>query len=60
MAEIDENNRLTARAAEGDREALRESIETDPALSGLDRLYCQEVVQALIHMHEDMLPLWRD
>ena len=60
MAEIDENNRLAARAAEGDREALRESIETDPALSGLDRLYCQEVVQALIQMHEDMLPLWRD
>ena len=60
LTEIDENNRLAARAAEGDREALRESVETDPAMSGLDRLYCLEVVQALIRMHEDMLPLWAE
>ena len=60
LTEIDGNNRLAARAAEGDREALRESVETDPAMSGLDRLYCLDVVQALIRMHEDVLPLWRD
>ena len=35
-------------------------METDPAMSGLDRLYCLEVVQALIRMHEDMLPLWTE
>ena len=60
MEEIDETNRLAARAARGDREALRECIETDPALGGLDRLYCQEVAAALIRMHQDMLPLWRE
>ncbi len=60
MTEIDETNCLAARAAEGDREALRECVETDPALSGLDRLYCQDVVQALIRMHGDMLPRWRE
>lgn len=56
LAEIDEVNRLAARAAAGDREALRECVETDPALGGLDRLYCLDVVQALIRMHKDMLP----
>ena len=60
LAEIDDTNRLAARAATGDREALRECVETDPALSGLDRLYCQEVVRALIRMHEDVLPRWRE
>ncbi len=60
MDEIDETNRLAARAARGDREALRECIDTDPALGGLDRLYCQEVAAALIRMHQDVLPLWRE
>ena len=60
MTEIDEANRLAAKAAMGDREALREYVETDPALNGLDRLYCMDVVKRLIQMHEDMLPLWRD
>ena len=60
MTEIDETYCLAARAAGGDREALRECVETDPALSGLDRLYCQDVVQALIRMHGDMLPRWRE
>ena len=60
MTEIDEAGRLAAKAAEGDREALREYVETDPALSGLDRLYCLEVTQALIRMHADMLPLWAE
>ena len=52
MREIDEANRLAAKAAEGDTGALREYVETDPALGGLDRLYCFDVVQALIRMHE--------
>ena len=55
MAEIDEANRLAAKAAEGDGSALREYVETDPALGGLDRLYCYDVVQALMKLHEDML-----
>ncbi len=52
MREIDEANRLAAKAAEGDTGALREYVETDPALGGLDRLYCFDVVQALKRMHE--------
>ena len=48
LAEVDSANRLAARAAAGDRGAVREYVETDPALGGLDRLYCQEVVEALI------------
>ena len=53
MREIDSANRLAARAARGDLEALREYIETDPALGGLDRLYCMDVAMALIRLHED-------
>ena len=60
MTEIDEANRLAARAAMGDREALREYVETDPALGGLDRLYCMDVVNRLIEVHGDMLPLYRE
>ena len=52
---VDETNRLAARAATGDRQALRECVETDPALEGLDRLYCMDVVEALIRLHEDVL-----
>ena len=55
LREVDETNRLAARAAEGDTGALRECVETDPALGGLDRLYCMDVVQALIRLHEDVL-----
>ena len=55
LREVDEANRLAARAAEGDSGALREYVETDPALGGLDRLYCMDVVEALIRLHEDML-----
>ena len=60
MAEIDGVNRLAARAAMGDREALREYVETDPALGGLDRLYCMDVTEQLIRMHRDMLPLYAE
>ena len=56
LTDIDETSRLAARAAEGDREALRECVETDPALGGLDRLYCMDVVNALIGLHRDALP----
>ena len=55
MTEIDAANRLAALAAAGDREALREYVETDPALAGLDRLYCMDVAEALIRMHGDVL-----
>ena len=55
MAEIDDANRLAARAATGDPGALREYVENDPALGGLDRLYCQDVVEALIRLNEDVL-----
>ena len=53
--EIDETNRLAALAAGGDRSALRECVELDPALAGLDRLYCQELVDKLIELHSDVL-----
>ena len=53
--EIDECSRLAARAAMGDRSALRECIELDPALAGLDRLYCQELVDRLIELHDDVI-----
>lgn len=53
---VDETNRLVARAAAGDWGALREAIETDPALDGLDRLYLQDVADKLIELHRDVLP----
>ena len=55
LCEVDNANRLAAKAAFGDREALREYAETDPAMDGLDRLYCLDVVNALIEMHSDVL-----
>ncbi len=55
LSEVDEANRLAAKAAEGDREALRTYVETDPALGGLDRLYCLDVVNSLLEMHRDVL-----
>ncbi len=53
--EIDETNHLAARAAAGDRSALRECIEIDPALAGLDRLYVQDVVNKMIELHSDII-----
>ncbi len=58
--EIDETNRLAAQAATGDRIALRECIELDPALAGLDRLYIQDVVDKMIEMHSDILNRFDD
>ena len=55
LCEVDRTNRLAAKAAFGDREALREYAETDPAMDGLDRLYCLDVINALMRMHEDVL-----
>ena len=53
--EIDETNRLAALAAAGDRSALRECVEIDPALAGLDRLYCQDLVEKLMELHDDVI-----
>ncbi|MBE5768417.1 MAG: hypothetical protein E7333_02360 [Clostridiales bacterium] len=53
--EVDEVNRLAALAAAGDRSALREYVDCDPALAGLDRLYLQEMVDKLIELHDDVI-----
>ena len=53
--EIDAAGALAAQAAAGDRMALRECVETDPALIGLDRLYLQDVVTRMVAMHSDVL-----
>lgn len=55
MSDIDETNRLSALAATGDWTALREAVEIDPALEGLDRLYVQEVVRRLVQLNGDVL-----
>ena len=55
MGDIAWAHSLASQAALGDRAALRECVETDPALDGLDRLYVQDVVQAMIRMHSDIL-----
>ena len=60
LREVDAANRLAAEAAAGDREALREYVETDPALGGLDRLYCLDVVNALIALNADVLPRYAE
>ena len=60
MGEVAETNHLAALTAEGDRSALRECLEIDPALAGLDRLYCLDLVNSLIRLHEDVLPRWRE
>ena len=57
MNDIAETNHLASLAAEGDYTALRECIEFDPALTGLDRLYCQELVEKMIEMHSDVLKI---
>lgn len=54
--EIAETNTLAAQAAAGDRSALRECVELDPALAGLDRLYCQDLIDKMIELHRDVLP----
>ena len=53
--EIDETNHLAAKAAAGDWSALRECVEIDPALAGLDRLYVQDVVEKMIELHSDVI-----
>ena len=60
LSEVDSANRLAARAAAGDRGAVREYVETDPALGGLDRLYCRDVVEALIEQNEEILRFTQD
>ena len=58
--DIDETSRLAAQAASGDRSALRECIELDPAMEGLDRLYVQDVVDRMIEMHNDVILRFAD
>ena len=53
--EIDEAGKLAALAAAGDRIAMRECVESDPAMNGLDRLYVQEVVSRMVKLHSDVL-----
>ena len=60
MGDIAYTSHLASMAALSDRSALRECVETDPALEGLDRLYVQEVVDALIRMHSDILTQFAD
>ena len=55
MGDIAYASHLAAAAALSDRSALREYVEADPALEGLDRLYVQEVVDAMLRMHSDIL-----
>ncbi len=55
MGDIAYASHLAARAAFSDRSALREYVEMDPALEGLDRLYVQDVVDAMVRMHSDIL-----
>lgn len=56
--DIDAANRLAALAAAGDREALREYVECDPALDDVDRLYALDVADRLIRLHSDILTRW--
>ena len=60
MGDIAETASLAAQAALGDRGLLRECIEVDPALAGLDRLYLQDVASAMIRMHSDILSQFPD
>lgn len=55
LGEIAEANHLSAMAAMGDRESWREVIEMDPALAGLDRLYCQELAERMLSQHLDIV-----
>ncbi len=56
--DIGEAGLLAAEAALGDASALREYVETDPAMDGLDRLYLEEVAARMARMHSDILPLY--
>ena len=56
--DIGETGLLAAEAALGDASALREYVETDPAMEGLDRLYLEEVAARMARMHSDILSLY--
>lgn len=55
MNDLDDTAALAAEAAAGDWSALRECVEVDPAMQGLDRLYVQEVVRRLVQLNGDVL-----
>ena len=53
---VTEANLLYAQAAAcGDRVALREALETDPATDGIDLLYALDTVDDLIEQSKDVL-----
>ena len=50
-------NRLMAEAAAtGNRDALREALEIDPALAGVDVLYAEDVLERMMEKQKDKLP----
>jgi Alpha-galactosidases/6-phospho-beta-glucosidases, family 4 of glycosyl hydrolases len=58
--EVANGHLLSAKAAMGDREALRGYIETAPAFAGLDRLYLQSLIESMLSLHGDILPLFSE
>ncbi|MBQ8094643.1 MAG: hypothetical protein IJ242_13880 [Clostridia bacterium] len=50
-------NRLYAEAAvSGNRDALREGMEIDPALTGIDLLYAEDVLERMMERQKEALP----
>ncbi|MBQ7488517.1 MAG: hypothetical protein IJT77_13585 [Clostridia bacterium] len=56
-AQISLCNRLYAEAAvSGNRDAMREAMEIDPALTGIDLLYAEDVVERMMEKQKEALP----
>ena len=56
-AQISLCNRLYAEAAvSGNRDALREGLEIDPALTGIDLLYAEDVLERMMEKQKEALP----
>ena len=57
MEQLSLCNRLYAEAAvRGSRKALREALEIDPALTGVDLLYAEEVLGQMMEGQQEKLP----
>ncbi|MBQ9008669.1 MAG: hypothetical protein IJ088_04980 [Clostridia bacterium] len=57
LAQISLCNRLYAEAAvSGNRDALREGLEIDPALTGIDLLYAEDVLERMMEKQKESLP----
>ena len=57
LNQISLSNRLYGEAAlTGSRDLIREAMEIDPALSGLDLLYCEEIVDEMMEKQKARLP----